>query len=148
MFQSPLFQWVSRILNNFKEGVACGTPKRVSQWHTINLGNHTTTCLLHVHTRPFGWTMVNKSPATATTLLKLLVCVCGIYGAYLTQGGVQDALATQTFGKEEVRFPHLSTLHALQSWTCFAWAFLLLHLGKASRYWRRSMCCHIHSLLL
>lgn len=58
--------------------------------------------------------------------LVLAVCVAGIYGAYLTQGVVQEALSTKRFGAAGARFTHLSALNALQSWVCFAWAGLLM----------------------
>ncbi len=53
--------------------------------------------------------------------LKLLVCVCGIYSAYITQGLFQEILSTKKFGGSE-RFPHLATLNAFQSFACFLWA--------------------------
>ena len=60
--------------------------------------------------------------------MKLLLCVCGIYGAYITQGFFQETLSTSRFGADKVPFPHLATLNAFQSWACFLWAFLLMHL--------------------
>ena len=60
------------------------------------------------------------------TALQLAVCVAGIYGAYLTQGVVQETLSTKKFGPAGERFKHLSALNAVQSWACFLWAFLLL----------------------
>ncbi len=60
------------------------------------------------------------------TILQLGFCVAGIYGAYLTQGVVQETLSTKKFGPEGERFTHLSTLNAVQSWACFLWAYLLL----------------------
>jgi hypothetical protein len=59
---------------------------------------------------------------------QLLFCVAGIYGAYLTQGVVQETLSTKKFGPDGLRFPHLSALNAVQSWACFLWAYLLLRL--------------------
>jgi UDP-galactose transporter B1 len=60
--------------------------------------------------------------------LQLLVCVAGIYGAYITQGLVQEALSTKRFGADQARFPYIASLNAFQSWACFLWAFLLLQL--------------------
>jgi len=60
--------------------------------------------------------------------VKLLLCVAGIYGAYITQGLFQEKLATERFGPEGARFPHLATLNAFQSWACFLWAYLLVYL--------------------
>lgn len=54
------------------------------------------------------------------------MCVAGIYGAYLTQGVVQETLSTKRFGPAGARFTHLSALNAVQSWVCFAWAALLM----------------------
>lgn len=62
--------------------------------------------------------------------LALLMCVAGIYGAYLTQGVVQESLSIKKFGPEEVRFDHLPSLNAVQSWACFFWAFALLQFFK------------------
>ena len=65
---------------------------------------------------------------------KLLVYACGIYSAYLTQGYVQEALATTVYpgpaGPE--RFPHLEALNAFQCLACFlvgGLLLLLLHRG-------------------
>ncbi|PSC72711.1 UDP-galactose UDP-glucose transporter 3 isoform A [Micractinium conductrix] len=68
------------------------------------------------------------SPSRLVTGLRLLACVAGIYGAYLTQGVVQETLSTKKFGPEGVRFAHLSSLNAVQCWVCFAWAALLVAL--------------------
>jgi UDP-galactose transporter B1 len=68
------------------------------------------------------------APSPLRAVLQLLVCVGGIYGAYITQGFVQEALSTKEFGADKARFPHLSTLNAFQSWACFLWAALLLRL--------------------
>lgn len=62
----------------------------------------------------------------------MLVCVFGIYGAYLTQGVVQETLSTKRFGVEKERFDHLPALTALQSWACFVWALSLLRVAPAS----------------
>lgn len=70
--------------------------------------------------------MVESSKSHVRTALELLLCVTGIYGAYLTQGVVQESLATKTFGPDSLRFVHLSSLNAVQSWVCFIWAFFLL----------------------
>lgn len=66
---------------------------------------------------------------TAMVAVELLLCVSGIYGAYLTQGVVQETLAIRRFGPDQVRFTHLSSLNAVQSWVCFIWAFALLSLS-------------------
>lgn len=71
---------------------------------------------------------MTQSAIPLKTALQLAVCVGGIYGAYLTQGVVQETLSTKKFGPEQERFSHLSTLNAVQSWACFLWAFFLLRL--------------------
>jgi len=68
--------------------------------------------------------------------LKLLICVSGIYGAYITQGLFQEVLSTKEFStpgsgfslnaNKTERFPHLATLNSFQSWACFLWAFALI----------------------
>jgi solute carrier family 35 (UDP-galactose transporter), member B1 len=58
--------------------------------------------------------------------IELALSVTGIYAAYLTQGAVQEKLSTKTFGPQGQPFPHLSALHAVQSWVCFLWAAMLL----------------------
>ena len=60
------------------------------------------------------------------TLITLLFCVAGIYGAYLTQGVVQETLSTKKFGADGARFQFLSSLNAVQCWVCFLWAAVLL----------------------
>lgn len=62
-------------------------------------------------------------------LIKLLVCVLGIYASYITQGIFQQILSTKTFGTgsgAQERFPHLATLNAFQSFACSAWAGSLI----------------------
>lgn len=68
--------------------------------------------------------MIDHAPGGTSRVLqalKLLVCVCGIYSAYITQGMFQEILSTKKFGGSE-RFPHLATLNAFQSFACFLWA--------------------------
>jgi hypothetical protein len=68
--------------------------------------------------------MIDQASGSTSRLfqaLKLLVCVCGIYSAYITQGLFQEILSTKKFGGSE-RFPHLATLNAFQSFACFLWA--------------------------
>ncbi|GAB4820773.1 hypothetical protein N2152v2_007819 [Parachlorella kessleri] len=67
------------------------------------------------------------------TVLQLATCVAGIYGAYLTQGVIQETLSTKKFGPAGERFTHLSSLNAVQSWACFLWAFLLLRFFEADQ---------------
>lgn len=69
-----------------------------------------------------------KRKSQLVVAAQLLFCVAGIYGAYLTQGVVQETLSTKKFGPDGLRFPHLSALNAVQSWACFLWAYLLLRL--------------------
>jgi len=61
-------------------------------------------------------------------VVKLLGCIGGIYGAYITQGLFQEILSTKKFDGE--RFPHLATLNSFQSWACFMWAFGLITISK------------------
>lgn len=65
---------------------------------------------------------------TMWQVVKLLICVVGTYGAYITQGLFQEVLSTKEFGKghSKERFPHLATLNSFQSWACFIWAFVLI----------------------
>jgi solute carrier family 35 (UDP-galactose transporter), member B1 len=75
-----------------------------------------------------GAQMAPPKSTTTAAILKLLICVAGIYSAYITQGVFQEKLATETFGPNGARFPALSTLNGFQSLACFMWAFLLLQL--------------------
>ncbi|BDA40637.1 Solute carrier family 35 member B1 [Coccomyxa sp. Obi] len=63
----------------------------------------------------------------------LLLCAGGIYASYLTQGVVQEVLATKKFGPENRRFTHLKTLNGVQSVACFVWAAALLLMPFAKR---------------
>eukprot|EP00887_Chlorella_sp_A99_P002743 scaffold6.g2743.t1 len=84
-------------------------------------------------------------------VLQLALCVAGIYGAYLTQGVVQEALSTKKFGTEGERFRHLSALNGVQSWVCCLWAALLMlvsdrrppaerqHQPPFTAYWRAAV---------
>ena len=68
-------------------------------------------------------------PSRIVQVAKLLVCVCGIYTAYITQGLFQEILSTKKFGPSggaQERFPHLATLNAFQSFACFLWAGALI----------------------
>eukprot|EP00884_Botryococcus_braunii_P000214 jgi/Botrbrau1/10193/Bobra.116_1s0009.1 len=60
------------------------------------------------------------------TVCLLLFCVAGIYVSYLTQGVVQESMATKRYGKDQVRFTQLKALNGFQSVVCFLWAALLL----------------------
>lgn len=66
------------------------------------------------------------APTRLKSTVFLLFCVAGIYGSYLTQGVVQEALSTKQFGADGARFAYLSSLNAVQCWVCFLWAALLL----------------------
>ena len=68
----------------------------------------------------------NRSRSTVQTSGLLLLCVAGIYGSYLTQGVLQESLATRKYGLLGHRFPELKALNGVQSAACFLWAFLLL----------------------
>ena len=68
----------------------------------------------------------NRSRSTVHTSGLLLLCVAGIYGSYLTQGVLQESLATRKYGLLGHRFPELKALNGVQSAACFLWAFLLL----------------------
>lgn len=57
---------------------------------------------------------------------QLLLCLGGIYGAYLTQGWVSEKLQTHRYGQQLERFPQLEALNGAQSLTCFVWAWVLL----------------------
>lgn len=86
----------------------------------------------HVH-------VIDIKPTTnvAWQVFKLLICVCGTYGAYITQGLFQEVLSTKQFGAEKERFPHLATLNSFQSWSCFLWAFILIIVTEMMFQWGR-----------
>jgi solute carrier family 35 (UDP-galactose transporter), member B1 len=81
---------------------------------------------LGIYKKKLKKTMSGQS--TVRAVLKLLFCVTGIYGAYITQGFFQETLSTQRFGPQKARFPHLATMNAFQSWACFLWAFFLMQI--------------------
>lgn len=56
----------------------------------------------------------------------LILSAGGIYGAYLTQGFVQESLSTKRFGLDQERFPYLKALNGVQSVACFLWAGFIL----------------------
>ena len=60
----------------------------------------------------------------------LLLCVAGIYGAYITQGVVSEHLQLKRYGAGRERFGRLEALHGAQSLACFVWAYALLLLGR------------------
>lgn len=68
----------------------------------------------------------------------------------IAQGVLQQRLATKGYGRLQAPFPHLATLNAFQSWTCFAWAWVLLqvqawlwppslHAPPLLAYWRPAL---------
>lgn len=76
-------------------------------------------------------------------VFQLLLCVGGIYSAYLTQGLVSEHLAVKKYGPQEERFRHLEALNGAQALAAFllAWAILQVFYlsGRASHkddpYW-------------
>ncbi|KAI3436633.1 hypothetical protein D9Q98_006049 [Chlorella vulgaris] len=102
------------------------------------------------------------APTRLKSTVILLFCVAGIYGSYLTQGVVQEALSTKQFGADGARFAYLSSLNAVQCWVCFLWAALLLvcfdkrepgvEYPPITAYWRPAVtncvgpACGLHAL--
>ena len=78
-------------------------------------------------------TVVRSSapPSLAAQTTALLVCGAGVYVSYLTQGVVQEALATKRFGANATRFNGLDALHGLQAMACALWALVLIAAGAA-----------------
>eukprot|EP00249_Psilotum_nudum_P008935 c21603_g1_i1 orf=351-1361(+) len=80
-------------------------------------------------------------------VLLLLVCVTGIWAAYLTQGVLQETLSTKMFGPDKERFKHLAFLNLAQNVVCFFWSFMMITIwtkrstGQASLwlYWSPSV---------
>jgi len=76
----------------------------------------------------------HEHSVTLWHVMKLLMCVIGTYGAYITQGLFQEILSTKEFGTwsgtSKERFPHLATLNSFQSWACFLWAFALIFITE------------------
>lgn len=64
--------------------------------------------------------------SSAATTALLLVCVAGIYSAYLTQGIVSEHFAMKKYGAEKERFTYLEALNGAQSLCCFVWALIIL----------------------
>jgi len=62
----------------------------------------------------------------------LLLCVAGIYSAYLTQGIVSEHFATRRYGPASERFGHLEGLNGAQSLTCFLWAWVILQIMQVT----------------
>ena len=70
-------------------------------------------------------------PSLAAQSTALLICGAGVYASYLTQGVVQEALATKRFGPNAARFNGLDALHGLQAVACALWALVLIAAGAA-----------------
>lgn len=68
----------------------------------------------------------------------LLLCTCGIYAAYLTQGVVSESLAMKRYGEQQERFTQLEALNGAQSCCCFLWAWVILQGMIALGYTKRS----------
>jgi len=68
--------------------------------------------------KAMGAMTASATPATPTTplarALALAYGAAGIYAAYLTQGVVQEKLATRRYGPAGDRFPGLDALHGVQ----------------------------------
>lgn len=56
----------------------------------------------------------------------LVLCVTGIYSAYLTQGLVSESLAQKRYGLSDERFGSLEALNGAQSLCCFLWAWVIM----------------------
>ena len=65
-------------------------------------------------------------PSLAAQALAIALGAAGVYTAYLTQGVVQEELATARFGSRGDRFPGLDALHGLQAAACALWAGMLV----------------------
>lgn len=65
-------------------------------------------------------------PSLAAQALALAIGAAGVYASYLTQGLVQEELATARFGPRGDRFPGLDALHGLQAAACAVWAGALV----------------------
>eukprot|EP00879_Flechtneria_rotunda_P006396 GHRR01006720.1.p1 GENE.GHRR01006720.1~~GHRR01006720.1.p1 ORF type:complete len:369 (+),score=67.39 GHRR01006720.1:115-1107(+) len=87
-------------------------------------------------------------PSQLQSGLLLLVCVAGIYAAYLTQGIVSEHLQLAQYGASKQRFQNLETLNGAQSLVCFLWAYLILQsqrekcqqfLPPWTSYWRPAL---------
>ncbi|MEW5312545.1 MAG: hypothetical protein WDW38_004172 [Sanguina aurantia] len=70
--------------------------------------------------------------ATFRQVSLLVLCVAGIYGAYLTQGIVSEHLAVKKYGPEQQRFKHLEALNGAQSLTCWLWAWAIVTFLQAT----------------
>ncbi|XP_024389642.1 UDP-galactose/UDP-glucose transporter 3 isoform X2 [Physcomitrium patens] len=53
-------------------------------------------------------------------------CVAAIYGAYITQGVLQEKISTTRYGKDQQRFDYLTFLNLTQCLVCFVWSFIML----------------------
>ncbi|KAL4857963.1 UDP-galactose/UDP-glucose transporter 3 [Chlorella vulgaris] len=114
------------------------------------------------HSAIAGFVSDMGAPTRLKSTLILLLCVAGIYGSYLTQGVVQEALSTKQFGADGARFAYLSSLNAVQCWVCFLWGALLLvcfdkrepgvEYPPITAYWRPAVtncvgpACGLHAL--
>jgi hypothetical protein len=78
--------------------------------------------------------MARTAPPSSSlgSALLLLLCVGGIYSAYLTQGLVSESLAQKRYGAEQERFKNLEALNGAQSLCCFVWAYLILQVMLAT----------------
>eukprot|EP00245_Coleochaete_scutata_P007431 TRINITY_DN22841_c0_g1_i1.p1 TRINITY_DN22841_c0_g1~~TRINITY_DN22841_c0_g1_i1.p1 ORF type:complete len:363 (-),score=64.95 TRINITY_DN22841_c0_g1_i1:190-1278(-) len=63
---------------------------------------------------------------SALDVFWLTFCVSGIWGSYLYQGVLQEALSTKKYGLEGVRFKHLAFLNLAQSAVCLLWSLLIM----------------------
>ncbi|XP_010242408.1 PREDICTED: UDP-galactose/UDP-glucose transporter 3 [Nelumbo nucifera] len=69
-------------------------------------------------------------------VLVLVLCIAGIWSAYITQGVLQETVSTKRFGPDGKRFEHLSFLNLAQNVVCLFWSFIMIKL------WSRSSAGH------
>ncbi|XP_057871838.1 UDP-galactose/UDP-glucose transporter 3 isoform X2 [Cryptomeria japonica] len=59
-------------------------------------------------------------------VLWLLLCVGGIFSAYIYQGFLQETLSTKRFGPDGKRFEHLAFLNFAQNIVCLIWSYIMI----------------------
>ena len=74
----------------------------------------------------------SKSPSSLANALAIATGAAGVYASYLTQGVLQERLATTTYAGGR-RFDGLDALHGAQAAACAVFALLLLGVAPGLR---------------
>ncbi|XP_011001670.1 PREDICTED: UDP-galactose/UDP-glucose transporter 3-like [Populus euphratica] len=82
--------------------------------------------------------MEARGGSSLRRVLVLVLCVAGIWSAYIYQGFLQETLSTKRFGADGKRFEQLAFLNLAQSVVCLIWSYIMIKIwstGSSGAPW-------------